>query len=452
MADKGAGGGRDGWADRVEFSDGDGVAYMPGEVLVPVGSAAEAEELINRRQAGRTSGRTELEGSTFELIPNVDDALGAVQELRHRGIPAQPNHVLFSHCLCCGCGPHPAMLWPSPYAQMSAYPFAANPFAANPYADADVQASPVRLLADGGTRPETAAFRATGLRPHSAHAARVPNLPDAPALPAEHQPTPSILIIDTGLAASNFRPAALGGVLEYETPGFPPAEEPDENRDDRIDPVAGHGTFIAGVIDRIVPGSKLEVHGLLTGEGEANEVAIAATLDSLVDRPQGPPDLLNLSFGGYTAVEMGRLAEAVRRLQGAGTVIVASAGNDATCWPSYPAAFPGVVAVGALGPNGPAPFTNYGPWVRACAPGVDVVSTFFTGLAPELTDRDLDEWVRWSGTSFAAPAVVGALARAMRDGLDDPRQAVERVIDDDGLFRIPGLGAVVNQTPWCRRA
>ncbi len=280
----------------------------------------------------------------------------------------------------------------------------------------------------------------------------MPNLPDAPALPAEHQPTPSILIIDTGLAASNFRPAALGGVLEYETPGFPPAEEPDENRDDRIDPVAGHGTFIAGVIDRIVPGSKLEVHGLLTGEGEANEVAIAATLDSLVDRPQGPPDLLNLSFGGYTAVEMGRLAEAVRRLQEAGTVIVASAGNDATCWPSYPAAFPGVVAVGALGPNGPAPFTNYGPWVRACAPGVDVVSTFFTGLAPELTDRDLDEWVRWSGTSFAAPAVVGALARAMRDGLDDPRQAVERVIDDDGLFRIPGLGAVVNQTPWCRRA
>jgi hypothetical protein len=30
-------------------------------------------------------------------------------------------------------------------------------------------------------------------------------------------------------------------------------------------------------------------------------------------------------------------------------------------------------------------------------------------------------------------------------------RAVHRLIDDPGLFRIPGLGAVVNQTPWWRR-
>jgi subtilisin family serine protease len=189
------------------------------------------------------------------------------------------------------------------------------------------------------------------------------------------------------------------------------------------------------------------VYGLLNGRGDANELDIVATLNAISAR-KPPVALVNLSFGGYASVDMGVLAEAVRKLQAAGTVVVASAGNDATCRPSFPAAFPGVVSVGALGPNGPAPFTNYGPWVRACAPGVDIVSSFFVRWKPRQGDKELKEWVRWSGTSFAAPAVVGALARAMGDGTLTPRQAVERVVDDPGLFRMPGLGTVVNQTPW----
>jgi hypothetical protein len=493
MADQGAGGGRnDRWSRDVEFWDRDELAYRPGEVLVPTASGDEAEEWINRRQPSREGGRTEIEDSSFTVIPDVAETLIVVEELRHRGILAQPNHVLFSHCLCCGCGPHPAMFWPNPSAWMSAYPFGANPFGANPFganpfganpfganpfganpfganpfganpfganpsaaypeAAGDVNTNPARLFAYGGARPETAAFRATGLRPHSAHTATAPVLASAPALEKQAERAPSIVVIDTGIANGEFRPAALGGVLEYKTDNFPAGEVPDEDpQDGHIDPVAGHGTFIAGIIDRIAPRSRLEVHGLLTGRGEANEVDIAATLDSLRTRSGGPPALVNLSFGAYTAVEMGRLAEAVRKLQEAKTVVVASAGNDATCRPSFPAAFPGVVAVGALGPRGPAHFTNYGPWVRACAPGVDVVSTFFTGWEPRQGDRELDEWVRWSGTSFAAPAVVGALARAMSDGIPEARDAVERVIDDPCLFRIPGLGTVVNQTPWCVR-
>ena len=98
----------------------------------------------------------------------------------------------------------------------------------------------------------------------------------------------------------------------------------------------------------------------------------------------------------------------MRGLQRSGWVVVASAGNDATCQPAYPAALPDVVAVGALGQFGPAPFTNYGPWVRACAPGVDVVSTFFEQWQSTIDAAErYEEWVRWSGTSFAAPAVTG---------------------------------------------
>jgi subtilisin family serine protease len=222
--------------------------------------------------------------------------------------------------------------------------------------------------------------------------------------------------------------------------------------------MAGHGTFIAGIIKMIAPTCRLRVQGPLTGYGDISERDLTIVLQRLLER--GAPDLLNLSLGGYAVEDMPALGKAVRDLRTAGTIVVASAGNDGTCQPTFPAAFRGVIAVGALGPFGPAHFTNYGPWVRACAPGVDVVSTFFEA-DPNAEAERFNGWATWSGTSFAAPAVVGALARAvLADGADlsDAEQrrsakerAVKRLIDDPGLFRIPGLGTVVNQTPWWRQ-
>ena len=91
--------------------------------------------------------------------------------------------------------------------------------------------------------------------------------------------------------------------------------------------------------------------------------------------------LVSLSFGGYSPFGMQVAADAVAALQAAGTVVVASAGNDATCVPSYPAALPEVVSVGALEAGGrPASYTNYGSWVRACTRETDVVSLFFDGF------------------------------------------------------------------------
>jgi hypothetical protein len=74
------------------------------------------------------------------------------------------------------------------------------------------------------------------------------------------------------------------------------------------------------------------------------------------------------------------------------------------------------------------------------------VSTFFTECAT--TDGgDYHGWVRWSGTSFATPAVVTGIRRA-----DEARvvgaEAVRRTIDAPGVLRIPGLGTVVNRQPW----
>jgi subtilisin family serine protease len=131
-------------------------------------------------------------------------------------------------------------------------------------------------------------------------------------------------------------------------------------------------------------------------------------------------------------------------------VVVASAGNDGTCEPMFPAALPGVVSVGAVGPDGPAFFSNYGPWVRACAPGVDLVSTFFRFAGADVAagsgpDPDnFDGWAIWSGTSFSGPVVAGALARTMMAEGCTGQEAVERVVDNPWLLRLPGLGTVVN--------
>jgi hypothetical protein len=70
--------------------------------------------------------------------------------------------------------------------------------------------------------------------------------------------------------------------------------------------------------------------------------------------------------------DMKDLALAIRLLQRVDrTVVVAAAGNDATGRPTYPAVLPGVVGIGAVDREGrPAPFSNYGPWVRASSLGV----------------------------------------------------------------------------------
>jgi subtilisin family serine protease len=115
----------------------------------------------------------------------------------------------------------------------------------------------------------------------------------------------------------------------------------------------------------------------------------------------------------------------------------------------YPAALPQVISVGALDSTGAAaPFTNYGPWVDACTLGVDVVSIFFDGFdgdEPMVDGVDSDQfrgWATWSGTSFAAPRVVAALAERI-GGARSPQQAVRDLIAKRGLPTKPMLGTVV---------
>ena len=263
------------------------------------------------------------------------------------------------------------------------------------------------------------------------------------------------MIFDSGLARDPFRSSLPTQSVRGDADV--PDELPAGGGDGYLDPVAGHGTFIAGLIEQRCAGLEVRVHRVFTPTGDTAEwtLGVAIVMRLLLDIAGGrqatwPSTIFNLSLSGYVIDDRGFLAAAIAAARARRITIVASAGNLASCFPSFPAAYPGVVSVGALGPTGPAEFTNYGDWVRACAPGVDLVSHFFDhfdGNMPAVNAVDPDNfsgWARWSGTSFSAPLVVAALARHMLMTGASGNDAVAAVIDDPSLARIRHLGTVVN--------
>jgi serine protease len=281
---------------------------------------------------------------------------------------------------------------------------------------------------------------------------------------------PVVGILDTGCGSHPWlddvvrTDVTLGG-----TPiGYTDAETfPDHDGDLKgpldgvIDELSGHGTFIAGLVHQSCPDADIVAWRVVPSEGPIVETDLLATLIQVAevarryraDEDGGHPlDVLNLSMGYYhespdDAILFDPLMVGVLEdLAENGVVVVASAGNDSTSRPLFPAAFcvatqpklP-VVSVGALNPNGTdALFSNVGSWVTDYRPGAAVVSTMPTtfqgGLepvarvdpdpsdpTPEITRRrealDPDDFSGgfgvWSGTSFAAPIAAGALAGAM---------------------------------------
>ena len=447
---------RGAWTDRVAFSEGGtggAFAHVPGVVLTtrPDEALALASRLFRNERVSvrRTFG-------PFTELTGADDTVALVRELRLHGIVAQPDHVYFAHCEPC-CPPHPAAacapggadatpVYATPVYATPVYatPVYATPVYATPVYATDVHASPVYATPVYATTSSPA--RRTGVRRSSARPAPVDVAAPAVGAHAAEQ-APRVIVLDTGLAG-DMAPSALGPAVTAATGAD--VDGPDEDGNRFLDPASGHGTFIAGVVQQVAPGTEVVVHRVLSTMGDGIESNIVQCLTSL-DIPDPHRTILSLSFGGPVLEQAFAMEWAIRDLQAQGVVVVASAGNDGSCRPNYPAAFPGVIAVGAVGPNGPAAFSNYGSWVRACAPGVDLLSTFFEGFdgdePPTETGADSDRfngWAIWSGTSFSGPVVAGALARMILSEACTAREAVTRVIDEPGLMRIPNLGTVVN--------
>lgn len=116
-------------------------------------------------------------------------------------------------------------------------------------------------------------------------------------------------------------------------------------------------------------------------------------------------DVINLSLGGQWPSEAMRAA--VRYARDNGVVVVAAVGNDGPGTSvRYPAAFPEVIAVGAVDRTGAhLDLSNTGPEVDVGAPGASI-------LAPDLPYGGIPglDYRIFSGTSFSAAHVAGVAA------------------------------------------
>lgn len=271
----------------------------------------------------------------------------------------------------------------------------------------------------------------------------------------------TIAVLDTGIAYD----PGVHPWLDQRFTADPTLDRdvPNEDGSPFLASEGGHGTFVAGIASRAAPAAHLVVARVLDARGIGSSTSVLAGItraEAAAGRSGRKLDLLNLSLGGYARGDRAPqlLRRRIRALVAGGTVVVAAAGNLGSPRPFWPAAMPEVIGVGALDGWGPAPFTNYGPWVDACAPGVDVVSTFFDERRQQLTGADLPPgpstlgplavtfpgYGRWSGTSFAAPKVAGAIAAAATTWGISATAAADRLVRDWRLYRVPDLGVVVN--------
>jgi membrane-anchored mycosin MYCP len=223
----------------------------------------------------------------------------------------------------------------------------------------------------------------------------------------------TVAVVDSGVDATHPQLSAAVG---------PGADMLDRGGDGREDCV-GHGTAVASVIAaRPAPGSGLRgvapgarilpvrvnerlengsVASTAPGSGDVTDLA-AGIRAAVAGRPK--PAVINVSIS--TTIDHPALRAAIQAALDADVVVVAAAGNRHELGDPapYPASYPGVVGVGAVGADGVrVPGSQVGSYVDLVAPGDHIV-----GAAVR------HGHLEYQGTSFATPfvAATAALVRA----------------------------------------
>ncbi|WP_442269896.1 type VII secretion-associated serine protease mycosin [Streptomyces sp. M-16] len=213
-----------------------------------------------------------------------------------------------------------------------------------------------------------------------------------------------VAVIDTGVDRAN---PQLSGALD---PGAG-RDFLDPKGGDGTNDTVGHGTKVAGLIAArpqegtgfvgLAPEATVIPIRQNDGQGNGNAATLAQAIDHAVAKGA---QVINISQDTDAPLTPDSdLGKAVQRALDAKAVVVASAGNDGLNGQkrrTYPAAFPGVLAVASSDRNNErAAFSQPGDFIGVAAPGVDMVSTV-PGFGQCIDN----------GTSFSAPYVAGVAA------------------------------------------
>jgi subtilisin family serine protease len=157
----------------------------------------------------------------------------------------------------------------------------------------------------------------------------------------------------------------------------------------------GHGTMTTGLVHLVAPNAQILPLKAFSANGQGYLSNIVAALYYAV---QNKANVVNMSFDVSTPSPA--LSQAISNANQFGLVLVASAGNENTSSPVYPAALnTNVMGIASTSDyDTRSTFSNYGNtdvWIAA--PGEYVISTFPGGT-----------YAAASGTSFSSPLVAGS--------------------------------------------
>ncbi len=172
-----------------------------------------------------------------------------------------------------------------------------------------------------------------------------------------------------------------------------------------------HGTFVAGVASAVTNNSvgvagigfKCKIMAVKVARADQTDAFGSPFIvygdEGIKYAADNGAKVINCSWGGggFSNAEQDIINYAISK----GALVVAAAGNDGSSGVNYPAAYKGVLSVGATDSNDKlAWFSNYGTNLDVCAPGVGIFSTWDT--ASYLSGG--------SGTSFSSPLTAGLAA------------------------------------------
>jgi len=241
-----------------------------------------------------------------------------------------------------------------------------------------------------------------------------------------------VAVIDTGVTK-------VADLAETKfVPGYNFVANNDNAADDH-----GHGTHVAGTIAEAT-NNKIGVAGVaygaaimplkvLSSSGSGSMAAIAQAIRWAADHGAG---VINMSLGGPFPV--GTINSAIQYARSKGVVVVAAAGNDGRGKVSYPARYPGVIAVASTQfDESPVFYSNWGPEIDVAAPGGNTrVDQNGDGKPDGVLQHTIvpgniskTDYLWFMGTSMASPHVAGVAALIEGAGVRKP-DAVEEVLLD----------------------